>query len=90
MTEPKPSTSRRDFLKTTGVVAGASALSQVAIPAVHAAEDNTIRVALVGCGVLLAAACTSSGGGRVASEAPFRRFVDAWTAGGPALARTAR
>jgi predicted dehydrogenase len=50
MTEPKPNTSRRDFLKTTGVVAGASALAGVAIPAVHAAEDNTIRVALVGCG----------------------------------------
>src|SRR5215472_4264910 len=50
MTEPKPSTTRRDFLKTTGTVAAASALSGVAVPAVHAAEDNTIRVALVGCG----------------------------------------
>src|SRR5579883_631433 len=50
MTEPKPSTSRRDFLKTTGQVAAASALANVAIPAVHAGEDNTIQVALVGCG----------------------------------------
>src|SRR4051794_16241224 len=50
MTEPKATTSRRDFLKTTGAVAGVSALSGIAVPAVHAGEDNTIRVALVGCG----------------------------------------
>lgn len=42
--------SRRDFLKTTGRVAAVSALAGVAIPSVHAAEDNTIRVALIGCG----------------------------------------
>jgi predicted dehydrogenase len=50
MTEPNPNASRRDFLKTTGTVATASALAGVAVPMVHAAEDNTIRVALVGCG----------------------------------------
>jgi predicted dehydrogenase len=50
MTEPNPGASRRDFLVTTGKVAAASALAGVAIPSVHAAEDNTIRVALVGCG----------------------------------------
>jgi predicted dehydrogenase len=50
MTDSIPSASRRDFLKTTGTVAGASALSGVVIPAVHAAENNTIQVALVGCG----------------------------------------
>ena len=50
MTEPKPQASRRDFLKTTGTVAAASALSGVAIPAVHAAESHLIQVALVGCG----------------------------------------
>jgi predicted dehydrogenase len=50
MTEPKPSTSRREFLKTTSTVAATSALAGVAIPSVHAGEDNTIRVALVGCG----------------------------------------
>jgi len=42
--------SRRDFLKWSGGVAAASALAGVAIPAVHAAEDNTIRLALIGCG----------------------------------------
>src|ERR1700730_8178499 len=50
MTEPSPSPSRRDFLKTTGSVAAVSALAGVAVPSVHAAEDNTIQVALVGCG----------------------------------------
>src|SRR5438105_11227692 len=50
MTDPNDGASRRDFLKTTGQVATASALAGVTIPSVHAAEDNTIRVALVGCG----------------------------------------
>jgi len=50
MTEPKPSASRREFLKTTGQVAAASALASVAVPSVHAAGDDTIRVALIGCG----------------------------------------
>jgi predicted dehydrogenase len=43
-------TSRREFLQNTGRVAAASALASTVIPAVHASEDNTIRVALVGCG----------------------------------------
>ncbi len=42
--------SRRDFLKDTGKVAAATALAGVLVPPVHAAEDNTIRIALVGCG----------------------------------------
>lgn len=42
--------SRRDFVKRSGMLAGASALAAVAIPHVHAAEDNTIRLALIGCG----------------------------------------
>jgi predicted dehydrogenase len=46
----EPGTSRRVFLETTGRMAGATALAGVAIPAVHAGEDNTIRLALVGCG----------------------------------------
>ena len=51
MTETaKNVTSRREFLKHTGRVAAASALVGTAIPYVHAAEDNTIRVALIGCG----------------------------------------
>src|SRR3954451_21896740 len=50
MTEPKNGATRREFLKTSGQVAAASALAGIAVPAVHAGEDNTIRVALVGCG----------------------------------------
>jgi predicted dehydrogenase len=42
--------SRREFLRFTGKVAAGSALAGVAIPRVHAAEDNTIRLALIGCG----------------------------------------
>ena len=42
--------SRRDFLKDTGRVAAVSALTSLATSSVHAAEDNTLQVALVGCG----------------------------------------
>jgi len=42
--------SRRDFLKAGQAVAAASALSGVALPHVHAAESNTVQIALVGCG----------------------------------------
>jgi predicted dehydrogenase len=42
-----PSIPRREFLKTT---AAASALAGVTIPFVHAAEDSTTQVALIGCG----------------------------------------
>ncbi|MDB5352255.1 MAG: putative dehydrogenase [Planctomycetota bacterium] len=50
MTEPKGSTSRREFIKTTGTLAAASALVGGTVPLVHAGEDNTIKVALIGCG----------------------------------------
>src|ERR1051325_5562406 len=42
--------SRREFIKNTGKIAAASALAGVAIPHVHAAGNNTIQVALIGCG----------------------------------------
>ena len=42
--------SRRDFLKQSGKIAAATALAGMVVPHVHAAEDNTIRVALIGCG----------------------------------------
>jgi predicted dehydrogenase len=47
---PNNPTSRRQFIKATSQVAAASALAGVTIPYVHAAENNTIQVALVGCG----------------------------------------
>lgn len=43
-------TSRREFLKNTGTIAAASALAGVTLPHVHAAENNTINIVLVGCG----------------------------------------
>jgi len=42
--------SRREFLQNTGRIAAAGALASMMVPKVHAAEDNTIRLALVGCG----------------------------------------
>jgi predicted dehydrogenase len=42
--------SRRDFLKTTAAVAGATLAAQVAVPAVHAAGSDVLRVGLIGCG----------------------------------------
>src|SRR5690242_10398373 len=43
-------TNRRDFIKTTSKLAAASALAGVALPHVHAAGNDTIQVALIGCG----------------------------------------
>jgi predicted dehydrogenase len=43
-------TNRREFIKTTGRLAAASALAGVALPAVHAASTDVIKLALVGCG----------------------------------------
>ncbi len=51
MSESKSSvTSRRQFLKRTGQIAAASTVVGAVVPHVHAAENNTIQVALVGCG----------------------------------------
>ena len=47
---PRDGSSRREFFTQTGRIAGASALAGMTIPRVYAGEDNTIRVALVGCG----------------------------------------
>ncbi len=47
---PAGANSRRDFLKRCGALTAGAALAGVAIPHVHAAEDNTIRLALIGSG----------------------------------------
>jgi predicted dehydrogenase len=47
---PTQPTSRREFLKNTGRFAAASALAGMALPHVHAAENNTIQLAIIGCG----------------------------------------
>ena len=43
-------TTRRDFLKHTGRMAAAGALAGLTLPHVHAAENSTVQVALIGCG----------------------------------------
>ncbi len=43
-------TSRRRFLSQSGKLVAGSVLSSVAVSRIHAGEDNTIRIALVGCG----------------------------------------
>ena len=52
MTNPidKTDNSRRSFIKETGLMAAAASLATATAPRVHAAENNTIQVALVGCG----------------------------------------
>ncbi len=44
------STSRRDFLKRTGRLAVASSVVAGIVPGLYAAGNNTIQVALIGCG----------------------------------------
>ena len=46
----KPSTSRRDFLKKTSLAAAGTALAGAITARSYAGENNTIRIALVGCG----------------------------------------
>jgi len=51
MTQPiSQGSSRRNFMKNTGKVAAATTLAGLVVPNVHAAENNTIQVALIGCG----------------------------------------
>lgn len=64
-TSSQVSASRREFLKTTGKWAAASALSNVAIPAVHAAGSDAIKIALIGCG--------GRGGGAAANALAVKR-----------------
>jgi predicted dehydrogenase len=66
----RSSGSRRDFLKRSCQVAAATAVATGAVPHVHAAEDNTIRVALVGCG--------SRGTGAVAQALQTKGPIKLW------------
>ena len=43
-------TSRRDFLKNTGRIAAASAVMAGLAPSLYAGSNNTIKIALIGCG----------------------------------------
>jgi hypothetical protein len=48
-------------LKWSGKTVAASMLAEAGIPAVYAAEDSTIRLALIGCGGRGCGAATHSG-----------------------------
>jgi predicted dehydrogenase len=50
MTEPRPAPSRRSFLHASAALSAASALNGWSVPLVHAGQDSTIRLALIGCG----------------------------------------
>ena len=50
MSRTNKTPSRREFFKTTGAAAATTALAGMVVPHVHAAENNTIQVALIGCG----------------------------------------
>src|SRR3954454_9869 len=65
MDSSQGASSRREFVRTTGKSAVASALASVAIPAVHAAGSDLVQVALVGCG--------GRGGGAAANALAVRR-----------------
>ena len=47
---PATGLSRRELLKSAGTLAAATGLAGMVVPNVHAAESNTIQIALVGCG----------------------------------------
>ena len=49
-TDTNATLSRRQFLARTGALAATSAVAGANIQWVHAGEDNTIRLALIGCG----------------------------------------
>jgi predicted dehydrogenase len=49
-TTPNSGLSRREMIKQSGAITVASALAGIVLPQVHAAENNTIQLALVGCG----------------------------------------
>jgi len=46
----KYQTTRREFLQRTGQAAAVTALASAVVPHVHAAQDSTMQLALIGCG----------------------------------------
>jgi predicted dehydrogenase len=86
MSAQKPAPApRRQFLKTSAGAAAGLALAGVSIPAVHAGEDNTIRLALIGCGGRGsgAAANAMSAGGLILADDSGTNRAPGSAAGGP-------
>src|SRR5512140_2608428 len=84
-TSPHDLPSRRDFIRTTSQFAAASALAGVTLPHVHAADDMTIRLALIGCGGrgTGAVANAMSAGGLVLGDDGGTKRAAGTGAGGP-------
>ncbi|HUT88072.1 MAG TPA: gfo/Idh/MocA family oxidoreductase [Thermoguttaceae bacterium] len=78
-------TPRRKFIANTGRVAAGLALAGVSVPPVHAGEDNTIRLALIGCGGRGrgAVANAMSAGGLVLEDDSGTKRTPGSAAGGP-------
>ncbi len=75
---------RREFLKSTAQVTALSALAGLDLPHVHAAEDNTIRLALIGCGGRGSGAVANAmaaGGLVLGDEAGSKRVRDSAASG---------
>ncbi len=84
-TQKEGVTARREFLASSGRVAAGLALAGVSVPAVHAGEDNTIRLALIGCGGRGrgAVANAMSAGGLVLGDDSGTKRKPGSAAGGP-------
>jgi len=77
--------SRRDFIKTTGQFAAVSALAGIALPQVHAAGNDAIQLALIGCGGRGSGAVANamSAGGLVLGDNSGTERAQGSGAGGP-------
>ena len=84
-TREKHATPRREFMKTTGRVAAGLALAGISVPRVHAGEDNTIQLALIGCGGRGSGAVANamSAGGLVLGDDSGTNRPQGSAAGGP-------
>jgi predicted dehydrogenase len=84
-TPEKYTTPRRRFLANSGQIAAGLALAGIAVPRVHAGEDNTIRLALIGCGGRGrgAVANAMSAGGLILEDDSGTNRTPGSAAGGP-------
>lgn len=66
--ETNTASDRRSFLRNTAHVAAGAGVASAVIPGIFAAESNTLRVALVGCG----GRGTGAAGNALSTEGPIR------------------
>jgi len=65
-------TSRREVLKFAAIAAGGTALAGINVPWVHAADANSIRLALIGCG---GRGCGAVGDAFSVADAPVQLYA---------------